>query len=134
MHMKVMDMLLIATFPILFFSDKRHILEPESAYGTTGSFGETSRQLTDDMVLQYQPSQERVSLDEKSRANNLNSTSKALPHILVSILLDDDDDTQDETLLFTPTRVKIEGKGPHSNQSCVILAAYMSLHGFRVLF
>jgi hypothetical protein len=116
------------------FLGNMHILEPKLAYGTTGSVGETSRQLTNDMVLQYQPSQERASLDEKSGANNLNSTSKALPHILVPISLDDDDDTQDETLLFTPTCVKIEGKGPHSNQSCVILVAYLSLHGFKVLF
>jgi hypothetical protein len=86
------------------------------------------------MVPQYQPSQERASLDEESGANNLNSTSKAQPHILVSILLDDDDNTQDEMLLFIPMHVKIEGKGPHSNQCCVILAAYLSLHGFRVLF
>ena len=107
------------------FPGNMYILEPKLAYETTGSVGETSRQLTDDMVPQYQPLQERASLDKKWGTNNLNSTSNTLPHIFVPILLDDDDDTQDKTLLYIPKRIKIEGKGPHSTQS-VILVAYLS--------
>jgi hypothetical protein len=79
------------------------------------------------MVPQYQPSQERASLDEESGANNLNSTSKAQPHILVSILLDDDDNTQDEMLLFIPMHVKIEVQG--SLLMCIVMDHGVEVHG-----